>query len=122
MNPSLTSRSPDDHKVVEVIENYGRLDRNFDIWLTVDGNRRLLFTSPDEGRPPTEECIWSKKSDAFEIVSGSVVTIEGAPKVGSKVCYLLYSVAEDRIYCNASQGKAGLPTYDFEMRSRYLNR
>lgn len=108
MVTTLSVKSPSARYLLEILENDSQLDRNFVVFLTdtqVTSPRRLIFTSPDETRPPSERVIWSSNELGFLLVSSNNMVEPRARLAAGGELYLLYSIKHWKLWCNASQAE-----------------
>ena len=122
--PTASATSPDGRFRVELREVTAFVDRNFEVVLVdqrgTPPTSRVIFTSPDEGNPPgTERFVWSVDSRALLLVGEHFFTIdEAAERTEGEQPYLLYDVADDSLWCNASQ-LSDLEQIDSALLARY---
>jgi len=103
--------SPDGRHRALLIEkdDFGGIDRNFDVFLedltSTSTKRRLLFTSPDEGKPiGTERFIWSIDGRFLLLVGMKFIVVARGDSLDSgELLYLLYDIESANLRCNASQ-------------------
>ncbi len=119
----ISSQSPDKSVSVSIVESVGQLDRNFVVVLETAGEprvRRVIFKSPDEGRPPTERFLWSKDSRYLLLTARNLFVEQEAVLVNGQQLYLLYDRQTDFLKCNATQARhphfklADLKSIDWE--------
>lgn len=105
---TVSSLSPDDSLRVSVVERTGflRIDRNFDVWLekVTSGQSRIVFRSPDEGKPiGSERVVWSADGSRFLLLGRHFdITDRGKLSTGEQA-YLMMDVQTGQLWCNASQ-------------------
>jgi hypothetical protein len=103
---TVPSMSPNDNLRVMLRERRLDIDRNFDLLLEhVEERRsRIVFRSPDEGRPVgSERFIWSADGSRF-LLLGRHFYAANAPRLsGEEQPYLMMDVSSGKIWCNASQ-------------------
>ncbi len=115
---TASSVSPDGKTRVLLIEkDDGRMDRNFVVILEecsattpkrfllvkIRYINSLLFSSPDEGRPPgTERFVWSKDGQ-FILLVGKEFFTTGERLQSGELLYLLYDTKSGILRCNARQ-------------------
>lgn len=103
---TLTSLSPNDAHRVVLVERTVGIDRQFVLWLDEieSGKRRIVFRSPDEGRPGSERIVWSVDGSRF-LLLGRHFAISDSGKLGNgEQAYLMFDVRSDQMWCNSSQG------------------
>ncbi len=100
---TLTSISPDDNLRVTLSERGAFIDRNFDLRLG-EAKIRVIFRSPDEGRPTgSERIIWSADGSRFLLLGRHFFTIDSSKLASGEKAYLMMDVPSGKIWCNASQ-------------------
>jgi hypothetical protein len=104
---SLRSTSPNGRYLVVISEKEG-LDRNFDVILTDlrAGSHRIIFSSPDEGRPSgTERIFWSSNSAGFLLAGRHFYVDDHIRLPDGTDAYLLFDISKAMLRCNASQAQ-----------------
>jgi hypothetical protein len=102
----LSSLSPDDSLRLTLLERRLDIDRNFQLTIedVKSGRTRVIFRSPDEGRPVgSERVIWSADSSRFVLLGRHFYVKESANLSSGEQAYLLMDVPSGRIWCNAEQ-------------------
>ena len=103
---TVTSLSPDDSLRIIVVEHPSSLDRNFDVVIedVATQQSRVVFHSPDEGRPiGSERVVWSADGSRFLILGRHFYIAErGKLPTGDQI-YLMVDVRSGQMWCNASQ-------------------
>jgi hypothetical protein len=107
-NPSvtLTCLSPDDKIRVTLVERRLDIDRNFHLRLedVKTGNVKVIFRSPDEGRPVgSERIIWSVDSTRFVLLGRHFYQADAERLSTGEQPYLMIDVFSGRTWCNAHQ-------------------
>jgi hypothetical protein len=102
--------SPDGGRMALLVELPKFLDRNFAVRLLPFGEHlgkvRVIFESPDEGRPVgTERFLWSRDGRWLLLVGRRFYVRPGTPVVDDETLYLLYDTAGGSVRCNALQTK-----------------
>jgi hypothetical protein len=68
------------------------------------GERRTIFESPDEGRPPgTEQFLWSADGRYLLLVGRHFRVVKGGTLADGRQLYLLYDSQSTELRCNAEQ-------------------
>ncbi len=103
---TVNSLSPDDALRVVLVEWSSYFDRNFEVRLEEVSTRRarVVFRSPDEGRPVgSERVVWSTDGSRFLLLGRHFfVTDRGRLSTGEQA-YLMMDVRSGQVWCNASQ-------------------
>jgi len=82
------------------------IDRNFDLLLedVKTGRSRIIFRSPDEGRPVgSERIIWSVDGSRFLLLGRHFYAADATRLKTGEQPYLMMDVPSGKIWCNASQ-------------------
>jgi hypothetical protein len=98
--------SPDDKLRVALIEHRLSVDRNFHLRLdgVETGQSRVIFRSPDEGRPiGSERIVWSADSSRFLLLGRHFYQADAARLPTGEQPYLMMDVPSGQIWRNASQ-------------------
>lgn len=96
-----------DQKYVASFKELPGFDRSFQV--LVAGNNstslpKIVYTSPDEGRPVgTERFIWTTNSEAFLLVGSHFFTRTNLKTKNGQSIYLFYNVVSGELRSNASQ-------------------
>ena len=109
-----TESSSPDGSIVATVHEIGRgIDRNFQIRISRGVTEKIVYRSPDEGRPiGTERFVWTRDSRYLLLVGMQFYT-DGETKLATgEDLYLLYDTQTGSIKCNASQ--ANLPRFGIE--------
>lgn len=106
---SLTSLSPDSSISAQIVER-GGFDRNFQLKILDKNNvsskkEKVIFSSPDEGRPVgTERILWSKDNRYLLLLGQHFYIREESEQLeNDEDLYLLYDIKNHKIWCNATQ-------------------
>lgn len=105
LRPTASALSPHGEYGISLIERPSLLDRNFTVELAniTTGERRVIFESPDEGRPiGTERFVWSADGSRFLLLGRHFFVTDGILGNGEQA-YLMVDVPTGRVWCNASQ-------------------
>jgi len=103
---TVTSLSPDDQWRVALVERRHDIDRNFDLRLEAveTGRTRIIFRSPDEGRPiSSERFVWSQDGTRFLLLGRHFYQCDSAKSPSGEQAYLMMDLSTDEIWCNAGQ-------------------
>lgn len=111
-NVTASRLSPDETKrvvVEDVVLLFFQLDRNFRVLLQdagqTDGASKVVFESPDEGRPiGTERIVWSKDSSKFLLLGRHFVVHKGCTLSSGEIVYFMMDLPSGKTWCNARQG------------------
>jgi hypothetical protein len=110
--------------IEEIPHSIANPDRNFRLILRdrTNGDRTVIFTSPDEGPPGTERASWSTNG-GYVLVSGrNFFTRQELTMADGTTAYLLYEIATGRVWCNASQVSSLPPlTYDVLVQAGFCD-
>lgn len=104
--------SPDETKSVvveDVVLLFFQLDRNFRVLLQdagqADGASKVVFESPDEGRPVgTERIVWSRDSSKFLLIGRHFLVHEECKLSSGEIVYFMMDLRTGKTWCNARQG------------------
>ena len=98
----------------------GRMDRNFEVILRnrAGSKQRVIFSSPDEGRPVgTERFIWSNDSRFLLLVGRHLGISDPADRLSTdEYLYLLHDLQTGTTRCNAAQQNKLAPFPKSEVR------
>ena len=108
---TVNSASPDGKwraLLIEFDDRSFEIDRNFEVLLedaaVSPPQRRVLFSSPDEGRPiGTERVIWSKDSKHLVLIGKQFFVKSRSEAVAGDLLYLLVDVQPEKSRCNSHQ-------------------
>jgi hypothetical protein len=101
---TVTSLSPDDSLRVTMEERSDFIDRNFSIRLEElkTGTSRIVFRSPDEGRPVgSERIIWSADGSRFLVLGRHFFATDRGQLSSGEQAYLMVDVVSGQVWCNA---------------------
>jgi hypothetical protein len=118
---SASATSPDIRWRALLVEfDDGRLDRNFEVYLETVSTKelRLVFSSPDEGRPiGTERFIWSKDGRFLLLVGRQFGIMDSGDRLSTgEYLYLLCDLHTGVIRCNARQQNKLAPFLKSDVR------
>ena len=103
---TLVSLSPDEQTRVWLVEKPHWIDRNFVVRVEEmkSGDSRIVFRSPDEGRPiGSERIVWASDSERFLVLGRHFYTAPDALLGSGNKLYLLHDLRSGRTWSNASQ-------------------
>ncbi len=104
---SHRSKSPDGRYEVVIYEKVIFIDRNFDLRLIdhTEQTKRVIFSSPDEGRPiGTEQIEWSTDGTYF-LLTGEEFYLQEEDEIlmeDKRQAYILFHLPSDQLWCASS--------------------